>query len=133
MISKQTKIGIKLLVGALLCLCTGVALAATSGSSAPGGGIATIAQNVTGNLGSIAKLITAGSYVAGFGFAVAAILKFKAHKDNPQQAPLSAGVMLLFLSAALIFLPTVFKTTGATLFGSSGTQAGIAGISSFSS
>ena len=27
--------------------------------------------------------LTGSSYVVGFGFAIAAILKFKAHKDNP--------------------------------------------------
>ncbi|HSW70346.1 MAG TPA: hypothetical protein VLH77_00005, partial [Gammaproteobacteria bacterium] len=40
---------------------------------ASGEGIGTIAANVTGNLSNIAKLITAGSYVAGMAFAVGAI------------------------------------------------------------
>jgi bacteriocin-like protein len=26
---------------------------------------------------------SAGAYIAGFGFAVGSVLKFKAHKDNP--------------------------------------------------
>ena len=40
--------------------------------------------------GSIAKAITAGAYVAGFGFGIAAIAKFKAHKDNPTQIHIGA-------------------------------------------
>ena len=34
-------------------------------------------------LQEILLLIQSGSYIAGFGFAVAAVLKFKAHKTNP--------------------------------------------------
>src|SRR3990167_1445783 len=109
MISKQAKKSTMLLVGAILCLCADVAFAVS--------GIGSVAANVTGNLSNIAKLITAGSYVAGFGFAVAAIVKFKAHKDNPTQIPISMPIVLLFVAAALIFIPSVFKTTGVTLFG----------------
>ena len=35
--------------------------------------------------------ITGSSYVVGFGFAVAAILKFKAHKDHPGSDELELG------------------------------------------
>ena len=35
------------------------------------------------NLHQLLELITQRAYIAGFGFAIAAILKFKAHKDNP--------------------------------------------------
>src|SRR5688572_27184803 len=80
--------------------------------------LGTVATTVTGNLSSIAELITAGSYVAGFAFGVAAIVKFKAHKDNPTQVMISQPIVLLFVSAALIFIPSVFKTTGGTLFAS---------------
>lgn len=123
MISKQTKKGLMLLAGAILCLCAGSAFAVS--------GIGSIAANVTSNLGNIAKLITAGSYVAGFGFAVGAIVKFKAHKDNPTQIPISMPIALLFVAAALIFIPSVFKSTGYTLFGGTSGQGKVSGISSF--
>lgn len=124
MISKQTKKGIMLLIGAILCLGVGTAFAAVSG-------IGSVAQNVTSNLGNVARLITAASYVAGFAFAVGAIVKFKAHKDNPTQIPISMPIALLFVAAALIFIPSVFRSTGITLFGGTSGVGKISGITSF--
>lgn len=110
---------------ALTCLVVGTAsLAAVSG-------VGSVAATVTGNLANVAKLITAASYVAGMAFAVGAVVKFKAHKDNPTQIPIGTPVALLFVGAALIFIPTVFKVSGATLFGGSGAVAGVSGIASF--
>jgi len=94
-------------------------------------GIGAVASQAIGNLGNVAKLVTAGSYVAGMAFGVAAVVKFKAHKDNPTQIHISQPIALLFISAALLFIPSVFQSTGGTLFGSSGVQAGISGFSSF--
>ncbi len=125
MVSKQTKKGMMWLVGAILCLCAGTAFAAVSG------GVGTIAANVTGNLGNIAKLITAGAYVAGFGFAVGAVVKFKAHKDQPQQVPIGQPIALLFVAAALIFIPSVFKATGITLFGATSGKSSVSGLATF--
>lgn len=123
MISKQTKKAIVLLVGAIFCLCAGTVFAVS--------GIGGVASSVTGNLANIAKLITAGSYVAGFGFAVGAIVKFKAHKEQPTQIPISQPIALLFVAAALIFIPSVFKSTGMTLFGSTSGVGKVSGITSF--
>lgn len=110
---------------ALTCFTMGtVALAAISG-------VGSVAAQVTSNMANIARLVTAASYVAGMAFAVGAIVKFKAHKDNPTQQPLSTGVVLLFVGAALIFIPTVFRVGGSTLFGGSGVQAGVSGITKF--
>ena len=93
--------------------------------------ISGVASNIIGNFGALADLITAAAYVAGFGFAFAAILKFKAHKDNPQQIPVGTPIALLFIAAALIFLPTIFSVSGKTVFGSGGTTGGISGTYSF--
>lgn len=110
---------------ALVCFTAGTAaLAAISG-------IGSVAAQVTSNVSNIAKLITAASYVAGMAFAVGAIVKFKAHKDNPTQIPIGTPIALLFVGAALIFVPTVFKVSGSTLFGGSGVVAGVSGITSF--
>lgn len=94
-------------------------------------GIGGIAANITAGLGNIAKLITAGSYVAGMAFTVGAVAKFKAHKDNPTQIPLSTPIALLFVGIALIFIPAVFQSGGTTLFGATGTVGGVSGITSF--
>ena len=112
----------------LSCLVLGTfALAQGSGNVGIGG----VAAKVASNLAQIAKLITAGSYVAGMAFVVGAIVKFKAHKDNPTQIPIGTPIALLFVGAALIFAPTVFKVSGQTLFGQSGEVSGISGVTSF--
>jgi intracellular multiplication protein IcmD len=74
------------------------------------------------NLSNLAQLMTANSYVAGMAFAIGAIAKFKAHKDNPTQIPIGTPIALLFVAAALIFIPTIFSTAGSTLFGSTGSS-----------
>lgn len=118
-------------VAALGCmLVSAVAMAQQGGMS---GGIGGLASNVTSNLGPIAKLITAASYVAGMAFAVGAIVKFKAHKDNPTQIPIGTPIALLFVGAALIFAPAVFKAAGITLFGASGQAGSISGTTGFQS
>ncbi|MCW5590369.1 MAG: type IV secretion protein IcmD [Legionellales bacterium] len=92
-----------------------------------------IAKTIVSNFANLARLITAGSYIAGMGFAVGAILKFKAHKDNPTQIPIGTPIALIFIAAALIFLPSIFKVAGYTLFSTGGTPAGVSGTISFTS
>jgi len=124
-IAEWTKAVLVMLV-LLSSLFSGMALA-DSGPT-----IGTVADNVTDSFGCMAKLITAASYIAGLGFAVGSILKFKAHKDNPQQITVGVPIALMFVAAALIFLPSMFTVAGNTLFGSSGgTPGGITGITSF--
>lgn len=110
---------------ALSCLTVAtVALAEISG-------VGSVAAQATTNIAAVARLVTAASYVAGMAFVVGAIVKFKAHKDNPTQIPIGTPIALLFVGAALIFIPTVFKVSGSTLFGGSGEVAGVSGITSF--
>lgn len=121
----------KVILGALglACLTLGTIVLAQGGTAQTG--IGGVAANVTSNVANIARLVTAASYVAGMAFAVGAIVKFKAHKDNPTQIPIGTPIALLFVGAALIFIPTVFKISGQTLFGASGEVAGVSGITSF--
>lgn len=123
----------KRVIMALLTLTTFVATVAIAGDSgsSSAGGIGSVAESVTGNLSAVARLITAASYVAGMAFAVGAIVKFKAHKDNPTQIPIGTPIALLFVGAALIFIPTVFRVSGATLFGASGEVGGVSGVVDF--
>ena len=44
-----------------------------------------------------------------------AIMKFKMHKDNPTQVPIGTPVMLTFIAAALLFLPSILNVTGSTM------------------
>jgi len=103
-----------------------------SGADMASGSIGTIADNIKSSFGEIAKLITAAAYVAGFGFAVAAILKFKAHKDNPTQVPVGTPIALLFIAVALIFLPSIFSVGGKTVFASGATAGGVSGVETVS-
>lgn len=101
--------------GSLLLLSTGV----MAGSSET---LASLGSNITQQANAIAKLMAVAAYVAGVGFALAGVLQFKAHKDNPQQTPLSKPVVYIVVAAALLFLPTVMGIAGASVFGS-GTKA----------
>lgn len=87
--------------------------AATASSS--NSTMANLAENVSGSFTNLTKLITAGSYLAGLGFSIGAIMKFKQHKDNPTQIPIGTPIALIFVAAALLFLPTILATTGATI------------------
>lgn len=86
-----------------------------------------VASNITGSFGQLAKLITAGAYMAGIGFCMASMLKFKAHKDNPTQIPIGTPIALLFIGAALIFLPNIFRIAGYTVFGGTSGAGGVSG------
>ncbi len=87
--------------------------------------IGQLATNVQGSLGAIETMIVAICYIGGIAFAGAAIMKFKQYKDNPQQVTLGQPIALLFIAAALIWMPQIVKTTGQTVFGAT-TGAGSA-------
>lgn len=103
----------------LLTLFIGEASAALSAGN--------VASTVYSSFQNIAKLITAGSYLAGLAFAIGAIMKFKQHKDNPTQVPIGTPIALLFIAAALLFLPSLLGVAGQTVFGG-GTVAGSSGV-----
>lgn len=107
---------------------TNLALADTSGDD----NLGKVASTITGSFGQLAKLITAGAYMAGIGFCMASMLKFKAHKDNPTQIPIGTPIALLFIGAALIFLPNIFKIAGYTIFGGTSGAGGISGTTGLS-
>lgn len=96
-----------------LMFYTGHAFAAGSDD-----GLAKMAQSMQDSFESIAKLITAGAYIAGLGFAGGAIFKFKAHRDNPTQIPVGTPLAMMFIAAALLFMPALFNAAGKTVFGS---------------
>ncbi|STY30366.1 protein IcmD (DotP) [Legionella wadsworthii] len=79
-----------------------------------------MAETITGSFTNLAKLITAGAYLAGLGFSIGAIMKFKQHKDNPTQIPIGTPIALIFISAALLFLPSILGVTEVTMFGDAG-------------
>ncbi len=119
-----------LILGCVMMLFPALALA-TGGGGGGGSTVQTLGQlagNLTNSFSGIARLITAGSYLAGGAFAVGAIMKFKQHKDNPTQIPIGTPIALLFIAAALMFLPTVYSSAGKTVFGT-GKKGSITGTS----
>lgn len=80
-----------------------------------------MALKITESFAGVVKLITAGSYVAGIGFALGAIMKFKQHKDNPTQIPIGTPISMAFIAAALLFFPTVLQLAGQSIFGTTQT------------
>ena len=86
-----------------------------------------MAKQITLSFYNLAKLITAGAYMAGMGFVMASMLKFKAHKDNPTQIPIGTPIALLFVGSALMFLPHIFTIAGQTVFGDTSGAAGVYG------
>lgn len=79
--------------------------------------IGDLATNITGSFGGLTQLMVGTAYVAGIGFGVAAVFKFKQHKDNPTQVPIGTPITMLAISAALVFLPGVYSPLGSTIFG----------------
>ena len=92
----------------------------TAESYAGNNTIGAVASNITESFVNVAKLITGGCYLAGLGFAVTAILKFKQHKDTPQQVTIGQPIAMVFIAAALLFLPSILNMAGYTMFGSEG-------------
>lgn len=95
-----------------------VALALTATAVFADGDIASVATKVKTQATAVATLLNVASYVAGVGFALAGILQFKAHKENPQQTPLSKPVVMIVVAACLLFLPTIMELAGSSLFDS---------------
>lgn len=119
---------------AVITALVSVALIAFAGDMFAGAATMTmgnVATKITGSFAQLTRLITATSYLAGMGFAVGSIIKFKAHKDNPAQVPIGMPVGLLMVAAALLFLPTILGVTGLTVFGQATTQNSATGVSSF--
>ena len=111
----------------LVWLCS-FGLFVVAGEAIAGFTAGSMASTITGSFANLTKLMTAGSYLAGLAFSIGAIMKFKQHKDNPTQVPIGTPVALVFIAAALLFLPTILGITGFTLFGSSGKTGGPSGV-----
>src|SRR3989338_5208535 len=107
--SEVTVKQIMLFIAAGLFFYAGYALADNGGSQAAAGTLGATAHYVTTSFPYIGQLMFATAYLAGIGFTIAAIFKFKQHKDNPTQIPMSTPIALLVIGIVLIFLPNFLK------------------------
>ena len=90
---------------------------------------ATTAQNLgemasmlRGQFTEIASLMIAVAYVAGIGFGITSIFKFKQHKDNPTQVPIGTPLAMMTISVLLIFLPAIYVPAGSSILGQGAEQ-----------
>jgi intracellular multiplication protein IcmD len=89
--------------------------------------LANLATNVTAQFTAIGQLMIGVAYVAGIGFGISAIFKFKQHKDNPTQIPIGTPFALLAVSVLLVFLPGLYAPAGESVFGSTTSAGGFTG------
>ncbi len=88
--------------------------------------IGSMASRLNSSLSSVADLIGSVGYVAGLGFGVASVFKFKQHRDSPTQVPIGTPFGMLGVAVALIYMPQLLTETGASVF-SSNTAGGASG------
>lgn len=100
-------------------------------STSTGGGtnqsLKDIACTIMGSFQALGQLMIAMSYLSGIGFSIASIFKFKQHKDNPTQIPVSTPIALLGVGVILIFLPGIITPVGYTIFGTGTVLTNVAG------
>ena len=82
--------------------------------------LGTIAMSITDSFESVGRLMIALAYLAGIGFGISSVFKFKQHKDNPTQIPIGTPFALFGVSCILIFLPGIYQPAGSTIFGKEG-------------
>lgn len=79
--------------------------------------IGEISQNVASSMQGAAVAVNAIAYISGGVLCLVGLFKFKSHKDNPRDVPLSTPIFYIGLAAACLFLPEVFGTGAKTLWG----------------
>lgn len=114
-------------IAIVFLLVTGISLLTSIAFGQTATTIGSMASTVTSSFASIGKLFIAAAYIAGFALTVAAIFKFKAHKENPQQAPLGTAIALLVIGVLLVFIPAIFGPAGSSIFGAGAQTGGFEG------
>ncbi|MCE6959655.1 hypothetical protein LAZ40_11560 [Cereibacter sphaeroides] len=97
--------------GAVFLLVPAVAMAAPTAGA--------IFDSLSLQGGKLSKLVGIAAFIIGVGLAIAGILKFKAHSQNPNDpsAKMSTAFVLIFAGAALVAIPTMLGSGVATIFG----------------
>lgn len=103
------------------------ACCAFAGATPDTGDIGTVASTIVKSFESLGNLMIAISYLAGIGFTIASIFKFKQHRDNPTQIPMGTPIALLGVGIILIFLPAIVSPAGKTIFGREAAVGELAG------
>lgn len=111
-------------IGGLLFAASAMAATPASGGASTLSGIQT---NLQGSVAIVAKILVMMSTLAGIGFIMASFFKFHQHKQQPQQVPMSQGISLVLIGAAMVVFPYLLTPVSKAVFGN--TVAGISGAS----
>lgn len=114
-----------------LLLCGGLLFAIDS-SFAANVYLTSLASNLGSTIGNVGKLLVDVALISGIGFVLVSFFKFHAHKNNPQQIPLSQGISLLVIGAGLMVFPYMLQGVAQAGTGhSASTTTDGGGITSF--
>lgn len=97
----------------ILLVCIAMLLACAAIAEPTAGAVASNANEV---LETVVSIIVVILYVAAMGVFVSACMKYRLHRQNPQQIPLSTPITEFVLAAVLAALPTVSRMTNEHLF-----------------
>lgn len=86
-----------------------------------------ITANVNTTVSQLSRILTDIALIAGISFILASFFKFHQHKLNPTQVPISQGVTLLLIGAALTLFVVMLPTATTAVFGSKATISQVGG------
>ena len=97
----------------------GLAAATPAAANSPNRTLGAIAADFGGQLGQIASMISILAFVLGVCVAIAGLLKFRQHAQNPgdPSAKPTTALMLILAGAALVAIPATLGSGVATIFG----------------
>lgn len=86
------------------------------------------AARITEIFPDLMNVIIGSAYIAGLGFSIAAMIKLKAVRDNPQQNPVTMPIAYIVIAVLLVYMTSLIDPVSDTLFGNTDdVQAGAQG------
>ncbi len=120
-------VAVLLVVSDMVMAADSVDAGSADANACTGKDIGRIACNIMQSFENIGHLIKAIAYIAGIGFFVVSIFKFKQHKDNPTQIPVGTPIAYFCVGSALVFIPSIMDIMGQTVFDEKATVGGFMG------
>ena len=85
-------------------------------------GLNKVTGELKGQMGGVADLLSAVSYIGGVGFGIKAALKLKEHNESKGQVKLTAALLYFVAGGILLGLPTAIKYGQGTVGVKSGNE-----------
>lgn len=86
--------------------------------------IGDVANNITMQAPPWELMITGAAYSIGLAFIISGTIKFKNHRDAPQQVPLTAPIVLVSIGGLIFYFPSTIDMLASTFFGSGSLTTG---------